>query len=315
MKILVCSDGRPPAERAIRFIRGAAAACKAEVTLLGIIEYPSDEVALGEALRRGADLLREKGVAVEIVTRAGHPITEIQRRTQEERYDFVLIGAERKGGGPFALSAKAYHIIKEIDPPVMVLAGGSTDLRKVLVCSSGYMALDKAVDLTAEMATKGRLEVTILHIMAAPPAIYSHLGDDAEEDADSVLGSNSLLARNLRKEIGAMGVRGVAARVRLRHGFVATEILREIETGEYAEPGRPAHLRDGGRHFRGGQLRALRGAGGARGSAELAKGALGSPAQPFHQVKFRSRNEAPSSFIPCLLRPPPWMAGAGGRAI
>jgi nucleotide-binding universal stress UspA family protein len=115
----------------------------------------------------------------------------------------------------------------------MVLAGSHSDLRKVLVCSSGYVPLDKAVDLTAEMSAKGRLEVAIVHVMAAPPAIYSHLSDDAEEDADSVLGSNSLLARNLRNDIGAMGMRGVAAKIRLRHGFVASEILREIETGGY----------------------------------------------------------------------------------
>jgi nucleotide-binding universal stress UspA family protein len=232
MKILVCSDGRTPAERAVRFIRGPAAACGAEVTLLGIIEHPSDEAALAEALRRSADLLRERGVAVETVTRDGQPIGEIQRRTREERYDFVLIGAERKGGGPFALSAKAYHVIKEIEPPVMVLAGERAELKKVLVCTSGYVALDKAVKLTGELAAKARLEVTILHVMAAPPAIYSHLQSE-EADADRVLGSNSLLARNLRKEIGALGMCGVESRIKLRHGFVATEILREIEEGGF----------------------------------------------------------------------------------
>lgn len=232
MKILICSDGHLPAERAVRFIRRPAAACGAQVTLLGIVEHPSDEASLTEAVGRSAQLLREAGVTVETVVRSGQPLAEIQRCVDETRFDFVLIGAERKGGGPFALSAKAYHLIKEIEPPVMVLAHAREQLKKILLCSSGYVSVERAIKVTGELAAKNSAEVTILHVMAEPPAIYCDLLNE-EADVDRLLSTNSLLARNLRKELAAFGTHGIAAKIRLRHGFVAREILGEIETGDF----------------------------------------------------------------------------------
>src|SRR5438094_53101 len=156
MKILICSDGHAQAENAVRFISGTAAACSAEVTLLGIIEHPSDEATLLEALRRAASVLRDKHVTVEMITRTGDPLEQIQNRTREQHYDFVVIGAERKGGGPFAMSAKAYHIIKEIEPPVLVVIGARADLKRILICSGGKSYIDNAVKLTSEIACKSQ---------------------------------------------------------------------------------------------------------------------------------------------------------------
>ena len=56
----------------------------------------------------------------------------------KESFDLAVIGAERKNGGPFAMSAKAYHIIKSIDPPVLVVMGQQPDLRRVLGFETGY---------------------------------------------------------------------------------------------------------------------------------------------------------------------------------
>src|SRR5581483_6672948 len=123
MKILVCSDGHAQAENAIRFVAPIAQACGAEVTLLGIVEHPSDEPRLQESLRKQEQAFRDRNVPVELTTKSGAPTDEIRKRTQEHHYDFVAIGAERKDSGPFAMSAKAYRVIKEIEPPVLVVIG------------------------------------------------------------------------------------------------------------------------------------------------------------------------------------------------
>ncbi len=236
MKILaVAAYGHPQAERAARFVslghRGKAR--RGHVTWHH--RAPERRIRAGRVpAPQRADLRCQKRVKVEDDSPAKRqlPIGEIQKKTCEEHYDLVLIGAERKSGGPFALSAKAYHLIKEIEPPVMVMIGDRIELKKILICSGGQAYIERAVHLTGELAGKSHLGVTILHVLAEAPAIY---GDMLDEEADSqrILASNSLLGRNLRKELGELGTLGAEARVKLRHGFVSAEIVREIHEGGY----------------------------------------------------------------------------------
>src|SRR5690349_21347771 len=115
MKMLICSDGSEQAERAIRLGAAIGVACQAEVTLFGIIETPSRSDAILESLKRGQALLAEKKIQAELTTKAGDPVAEIVRRTQEQVYDLVVIGAVRKETqGLFWMSSKSYKIIKEI---------------------------------------------------------------------------------------------------------------------------------------------------------------------------------------------------------
>src|SRR5437868_1744923 len=115
MKILFCSDGSVQAENAIRFGALIAAACKTEATVLGISEHPGELDKILDALKRGLQLLKEKNVSAELITKTGDAITEIIKRTQESDYDLVIVGAVQKDTkGPFWMSAKAYKIIKEI---------------------------------------------------------------------------------------------------------------------------------------------------------------------------------------------------------
>jgi nucleotide-binding universal stress UspA family protein len=231
--MLICSDGHASAENAIRFVAKTAAACSAQVALLGVIEHPSDESNLGEALRRGAQLLRDEGVQVETVTSTGHPLEQIKRRTLTENYDLVVVGAERKSSGPFALSTKAYHIIKKIEPPVLVMIGSRAELRRILVCSSGQPSMDRTIALTAAIAQGSRAAVTLAHVLAAPPLIYSDLLEREISGVDKLLASNFALAKNLRQEKAAFEKLAVPVEVKLRCGDVAGELLREARTRDF----------------------------------------------------------------------------------
>src|SRR5918912_1447613 len=138
MKILICSDASEQANNAVRFAATIASACRAETTILGITEKAGLEDAIFESLKNAQQLLREKAVNAEIIIKAGEPIEEIVKRTEETAYDLVVIGAARKGTrGPFLMSAKAYKIIKAVAPPVLVVIGKRETLKNVLICSGG----------------------------------------------------------------------------------------------------------------------------------------------------------------------------------
>ena len=233
MKILICSDGSSQAENAVGFGGLIAEACKAETTILGITEKQSEEEAIFGSLRRSQQLLKDHGINAELIIKAGNPVEEILKRTEETSYDLAVIGATRKGTrGPFLMSAKAYKIIKAVAPPVLVVIGRRERLRRILICSGGEKYIDRAVDFAGSMARAANASITLFHVMAEPPAVYSDL-IRMEEDVNLLLHSSSELGENLRREKEILEGMGVRAEVRLRHGLVISEVFKEIRRGDY----------------------------------------------------------------------------------
>jgi nucleotide-binding universal stress UspA family protein len=233
MKILICSDGSSQAENAIRFGGLIAERLHADTTVLGITEKPGEEDTVFDSLRRGQQLLKDRAISAELIIKAGEPFEEIVRRTEETAYDLVVIGASRKGTrGPFLMSAKAYKIIKAVAPPVLVVIGNRATLKRVLICTGGEKYIDNAVEFSGEIARAAGATVTLFHVMAEPPTVYSDL-IKMEEDVNLLLHSNSVLGQNLRREKEVLDSLGVPSEVRLRHGLVISEVFKEIRRGDY----------------------------------------------------------------------------------
>lgn len=233
MKILFCSDGSKQAENAVRFGALVAAACQADPALLGIAERESDQEPLLQALQREQDILREHHLNAELITKAGRPVREIVKRTREESYDLVVIGAVFKGTRrPFWKSARAYKIIETVQPPVLVVMGDRSALRRILICTGGGSPADKAVAFAGEIARGGIAVVDLFHVMAEPPAMYADL-IERERDASRLLASNSKLGRTLRHQKGLLEQSGVFGEFHLRHGLVVPELLKQLQRTDY----------------------------------------------------------------------------------
>jgi nucleotide-binding universal stress UspA family protein len=228
MKILICNDGSEQADRALGLGSTIAAGCGAEVTVLGIVEAAAESEKVAASLNRGLSILQDKKVKAELITRTGKPLAEIVRRTQEVNYDLILIGAVRKQRhGAFWMSSKSYKIIKEVKPPVMAVAGNTSSLKRILICSGGKPYIENAIQLTGEIAGGVGAEVSILHVMPEAPAIYAHL-PRMHEGVETLLQSHSELGANLRHAQELLQARQVTAKVLLRQGPVLEEVLHEI---------------------------------------------------------------------------------------
>src|SRR6266852_1107431 len=233
MKILICSDGMPAADSATRLGGLVAAQARAETTLLGIAEKPQNEASLRQALETQAQSLRGQGVVPEIVVLAGEPIREILNQTSTTNYDFVVIGARRTGStGLYWRSEKTYQVIKAIPPPVLVAIGERERLKRFLVCTGGKEFIEEAVQLTGKLAAAVGASVTLLHVMAEPPAIYTDLVR-LEEDVDLLLKSNSELGINLRTQKQDLEKMGVPTEVHVRHGIVVDQVFAEVRKSNY----------------------------------------------------------------------------------
>jgi nucleotide-binding universal stress UspA family protein len=233
MRILICSDGMPASEAATRVGGIISRGSGAETVLLGIVEQPPDEAPLRQALEREAQSLRHNSVEPKVVIRAGDPIREILKETSGNTYDLVVIGAQRKGNsGLYWRSEKTYEVIKAIAPPVLVAIGECDALSRFLVCTGGRVFIDEALKLTGTIAAAIGASVTLLHVMAEPPAMYADLVR-IEEDLDRLLESKSELGVNLSKQKAILESLGAKAEVRIRHGIVVDEVFKEIGEGDY----------------------------------------------------------------------------------
>jgi len=233
MKILICSDGMPASENAIELTALLVGPLNPQITLLGIAEKSSDERPLREALERQAQSLWTQSARPNIVVHAGEPVREILDQTSNTSYNLVIVGARWTGAtGQYWRSERTYEVIKAIQPPVLVAIGDRKQLKRFLVCTGGKEFIEKAVQFTGEIAAALGASVTLLHVMAEPPAIYVNLVQ-LEENVDQLLESKSELGTNLLREKRLLERLAVPVEVRLRHGIVIDQVFEEVRSGDY----------------------------------------------------------------------------------
>jgi nucleotide-binding universal stress UspA family protein len=233
MKILICSDGTSSSETAIHLGGLLAEPLKAETTLLGIAETPQDELPLRNMLQKQAQLLHDQGISPNVIVQSGEPVGQIIDQTSKTSYDLVVVGARWTGAtGHYWRSARTYEVIKTIQPPVLVAIGERQQLKRFLVCTGGKEFIEQAVHFTGKLAAAAKASVTLLHVMAEPPAMYADLVR-LEENVDQLLESKSELGTNLRRQKRELERLGVSAEVRLRHGIVIDQVFEEAREGDY----------------------------------------------------------------------------------
>jgi nucleotide-binding universal stress UspA family protein len=233
MKILICSDGMPAAENAMRLGAAFAAPLKADVIVLGVAEKPEDEPELHQALEKQASSFRGGNVSPRIEMCTGDPVRRIADETAKTKYDLVIVGARKTvSTGLHWRSEKMYELIKSILPPVLVAMGEWAQLKRFLVCTGGKEFIEEAVQLTGKLAKAVGASVTLLHVMAEPPAMYADLVR-LEEDVDRLLGSKSELGINLSEQKADLEKLGVSAEVRIRHGIVPEQVFAEARERSY----------------------------------------------------------------------------------
>ncbi len=231
MHLLICSDGTDPADKPTRLGGIIGSACGAKATLLGIAERADAEDLLRAALASESKLLTERGLEHEVIIRTGDPVEQILGQTAEKKYDVVVIGTRLKQrSGRHWRSARTYEVIKAIPPPVLIATGDCETVTRALVCTGGKRYIDAAVQLTGEIAACVKAEVTLLHVMAEPPAIFADLVR-REEDVEGLLAGGSELGENLRAQKESLEKLGVPTTVRVRHGIVLDQVFAELREG------------------------------------------------------------------------------------
>ncbi|MEA3346051.1 MAG: universal stress protein [Chloroflexota bacterium] len=234
MRILMCTDGSPYAEKALRF--GALIALSAEhpVVVLGVAEHRGERDRVRKALRRDEDRFREKGIDLQTKLRVGHAAEQILLETEEHQYDLLIVGSRgRRGVTRFLLGSTASRLASHSLVPILIVRGERGSLNEILICTGAGKPSEESIEFGALVAKAAGAQVTLLHVMSQLPLTSEVQIADLELAAEEFLHSEAREAVHLREGLRMLEGAGIPAEANIRRGLVVDEIFAEAEEGDY----------------------------------------------------------------------------------
>lgn len=249
MRILLCTDGSPHAQAALRFGASLARVSPEVSTLLGVIEHQADREQVERALEEGRAWLSD-GPEPQIKMREGHAGEEIVDEAASGEYDLLVVGTRgRRTITRFLLGSTAQRIARQVAVPVLLVQGKRDAVVRILVCTAGGEPGLAAVRVGGRVAGLVGAQVTVLHVMSQLPAapVSPHAGmlkvmpqtpapseppssalADLYATAEQLMRGGTREGLHLSEALAILDGLDVRAEVRVRHGLVIDEILAEI---------------------------------------------------------------------------------------
>lgn len=236
MRILMCTDGSPYAQEAVRLGAHIARATDSDTTLLVVADEEPGAPRSEDVLRQCRLILNELGLAPHVVTRAGIPAEEIVRETEERAYDLVVIGAfGRRGLTRFLVGSTAYRAVSHVPIDTLVVKGRRRGLECFLLCTAAQ-GDERAIEVGGRLAQMLRARVTLLHIIPPLPIFYLGLPPSevppAELMVEDVLEKDTPIARYLHQAQKTLLACNVPFTLHLRRGQLPDEIFAEARRTE-----------------------------------------------------------------------------------
>jgi len=254
MRILLCTDGSPHGQRALRFGALLAQGSPQPATLLGVLEHPEERAHLEQALEEGKQSLAA-APAPRIKVRQGQAAEEILDEATPQEYDLVVVGARgRRGITRFLMGSTSERIARHAQVPVLIVRGDHPAVRRVLVCTGGREAGLDVVAFGGQVANLAGAEVTVLHVMSqlaaapmlpeagmfqvmpqtpAPPSASEFQLEDLEAPAGELMAHETREGLHLRQALELLAAQGVRGQALVRHGLVVDEVSAEACQGDY----------------------------------------------------------------------------------
>jgi len=178
--------------------------------------------------------LANYALGVRTKIREGYISDEIIRESREGNYDLLVIGSRGyseilAGISEVILGDIARYIVQKAQTSVLVVKE-PRPLRKVLICTDGSSHAEEAIHFWGRLGIPARPKVNIINVV---PEIYTRFKDILEPVAKSQLDMLGTLpgkrTQYLYKAKDILGKYGIEAKIKLREGQAAGEILKEAE--------------------------------------------------------------------------------------
>jgi len=206
---------------------------EAEVTLLHVAPKKNKKK---QERREGKDLLEQAkarfgNIPVKTRVRRGKIAQRILAEVQENQQDMVVITASRIGGFPRSLSVSR-EILPKMPCCVVIAKNPKPEVKKILMLTGGQQVSESAVKAGARLACSLAARVTLMHVAANVPSMYTGL-ETIEETLEELLHTATPVAEHLRRSARILERLKIPSEIKLRHGETVYEIIREIDREDY----------------------------------------------------------------------------------
>ena len=256
MRFLIATGGADHSKIAVHLGGEFAQQLEAEITLLCVIKQEKFREH-GEAVLQQAVWAIKTAVSPNIPMqtkiRIGHSAEQIVAEAEANKYDLVVLGESSQHDllsrivGP-----TAKRVVEHACCPTLIAKGTPKPIHNILLCDSGlrYPALlTRLREQMPELLHDTAVSVTVLHVMSqisAGPGVH---GRELRADANKLIAEHTPEGQLLVQDIDDLSEEGIAAKAKIRHGFVVDEIVSELEGGEYDLVVIGAHQNGGWQRF------------------------------------------------------------------
>lgn len=233
MKILIYIGDRTADMPGVRLGSMLASSLGAELTLLHVAPKHKGKK---EEREEGEHLLAEvagtlKGIPVHTRVRRGNVANRILAEVQENQHDMVVICAARIGGHPRHVSVNR-EILPKMPCCVLVVKNPTDKIGRILMLTGGLRISESMVKIGAKMASALNAQITLMHVAANVPSMYTGL-ETIEETLEELLKTNTPVSHHLHRCAEVLAEYGVPSTLMLKHGEPVYEIIRETDRQAY----------------------------------------------------------------------------------
>ena len=241
MKILICTNGRKHSEDAIRFAGKLFQGLKPDVILLYIKTLKSK--VNEEFLKKEIETLRGFGIKAKTKIISNKSIVQgILKEKKKWKYNLLVLGSRGVSSTLPGISTKILgdipsDILKHISISTLIVKEPE-HIDKVLICTDGTSSSEESIRFWGKLekinSKKNKSwQSPIVNLINVIPEFYSrfkdYLGSVPEKQLD-ILGSlPGERTKILYKSKSILEEYNLEAKVKLREGHVADEILKEAD--------------------------------------------------------------------------------------
>lgn len=236
MKILMCTNGQEHAEGAINFAGQLFKGIKPQVNIVAVTRKLIPPAKREEQwLERARRIVESYDIKAQTKIREGYICDELIRESREGDYDLLVIGSRGyseilAGVSEIVLGEIAQHVIQKIESSILVVKEPKP-LHKILICTDGTYHAEEAIHFFGGLNLPQQPKVNIINVV---PEVYSRFKDILEPVSESQLDMLGNLpgkrTEYLYRAKDILAKYNIQAKVKLREGQAAEEILREAES-------------------------------------------------------------------------------------
>ena len=232
MKILICIHDLITDEPGLLLGKMIAKQFETDITLLHVL--PKKKID-GDR-EQGEQLLQKANQILDIYpvnhkVRRDNVVKRIVREANEGEYDLVIISISSLGDPRQGVSIHR-ALLKQIPCCLLVVKNPHLEVQRIIMCTGGLGMAEPLIEAGARFAVALDADVTLFHVAANIPTMYTGL-QTIEETLAELLQTDTPVSRHLHRGAKVLAEHNIAAELKLRHGDAVYEIVREIDLGNY----------------------------------------------------------------------------------